>query len=260
MVEPTHRDAMSLRRTLVSLPIASLATMSTGWLAAPSALVVAVFSARSTNAAEAGGLTTREIDLPEFDTLILEVPAEVKIEIGDRNHVRIEAERKVIDHIEFKHEDRKLRVRPAGSFETRQPIAIHITCRRLKALQAHASVDAALDGINGDGFALVADDSATVTLKRLNLDSITADIEGSATVTVAGKSRSQQVNVGGSSTYDASALKSESAKVMAAGSSDVAIDSRDRLTVSVSGAATVRYAGSPKLEQSVEGAGTLERQ
>jgi hypothetical protein len=260
MAEFMPGSGAALRRSLLGLPPAWFAARPTGQLAALPAVAAAALLPRGGQAARGGGLATRELDLADFERLILEVPADVQIAIADRNHARIEAEQRVIDSIDFKSEGRTVRVRAAKCFETRQPFTIRITCRRLTALQARASVDVTLDGLSGDAFALVAADSATVDLKRLNLGSINADIEGSATVTADGKAKSQKVSIGGSGTYEAGELKSESAVVAASGSSDVSIDSRDSLEVSVTGAATVKYAGKPRLKQSVEGAGTLERQ
>jgi hypothetical protein len=201
----------------------------------------------------------REIDLPAFDKLSLQVPADVEILIGDRNHARIEAERKVVDSIDFRARGGTLQVVAGRSFETRERIHIRITCRRLIALEAQASVDATLADLGGERLSLSAADSATVSLERLNLSALEADIAGSATVTASGKARMQTVRIAGAGGYDARRLESQAVVVDASGSSDVVVDSRDSLDAKVSGAATVQYGGNPKLKQSVEGAGTLER-
>jgi Putative auto-transporter adhesin, head GIN domain len=201
----------------------------------------------------------REIDLPAFDKLFLQVPADVEIVIGEKNHARIEAERKVVDSIDFRARGGALQVVARRSFETRERIHIRITCRSLVALEAHASVDATLSDLGGERLSLSAADSATVSLERLNLSVLEADIAGSATVTASGKVRMQTVRIGGAGGYDARRLESQTVVVDASGSSDVVIDSRDSLDAKVSGAATVQYGGNPKLKQSVDGAGTLER-
>src|SRR5690606_10629046 len=95
-------------------------------------------------------------------------------------------------------------------------------------------------------------------LDRLNLQSLSADIGGSATVNASGKAAEQKAVVAGAATYDARRLQSGTARSEACGSSDVAVDSRAVLEPDVSGAATVQYAGKPRLKQSVGGAGTLE--
>jgi len=201
----------------------------------------------------------RELDLADFDRLVLQVPANVEIVLGDRNHARVEAERKVVDSIDFRDRDGQLQVVAGRSFQTQEPIHIRITCRRLLALQAHSSVDASVSGLEGEGFSLSAADSATISLERMNLSALDADISGSATVTASGKVRMQKVRIGGAGGYDARRLESRRGVVDASGSSDVVIDSREQLEATVSGAATVQYQGNPALKQSVSGAGTLER-
>lgn len=244
------------RRAALQVMAAALAQGAAGRLAATlGVLATGLLAAR----ADAAALPSKDIVLGAFVRLVLEVPAQVRIAVADRDHARIEAEQKVIDSIAFKTDGKSLRVFAAKSFETRQPITIRLACRELAALEAHTSVEATLEGLARDGFSVTATGSSTVTLENLNLASLVADIEGSATVTAQGKVKSQQVTIGGAGTYDAAKLASSAAKVEASGSSEVVIHSRDRLDVEISGAATVKYAGSPKLRQSVEGAGTLER-
>jgi hypothetical protein len=209
--------------------------------------------------APAARTTSREQDLPDFDRLVLQVPANVRIRIGSRNHARIVAEPKVIDRIAFRGDGRTLRVIASGSFQTEEAIEIALECKRLIALEAQASVDATLEGLEGKRLELTAGDSATINLERLNLEALQADIGGSATVNASGKAATQKAVVAGAATYDAKRLQSGTARIEASGSSDVAVDSRELLEVDVSGAATVQYAGKPRLKQSVSGAGTLER-
>ena len=202
----------------------------------------------------------RELDLGSFDRLVLQVPADVEITLGDRNHARIEAEPKVIDSIDFRDRNGRLQVIAGRNFQTQERIYIRITCRRLVALEAHAAVDATVSGLRGDAFSLSAADSASVSLEGMNLTALDADIAGSATVTASGKVRTQKVRVAGAGGYDARQLESRRSVVDASGSSDVIIDSREQLEATVSGAATVQYKGTPALKQSVSGAGTIERQ
>ena len=201
----------------------------------------------------------RDIDLADFDRLVLQVPAEVEIVMGEKNGARIEAERKVVDSIDFRNRGGTLQVVAARSFETRERIRIRITCRSLVSLDARSSVDASLAGLGGERFTLMVADSATVSLGRLNLAALEADISGSATVTASGKARMQKVRIGGAGSYDAGELESQAAVVEAGGSSDVVVNSRDSLEAKVSDAATVQYEGNPKLKESVAAAGTLER-
>lgn len=223
------------------------------------ALLALFAGLRANRPSLAAGLPSKELNLDEFDRLVLAVSADVQIRISDKSHAIIEAEQSVIDAVGFQVEGGTLTVLATRSFQTRHPVRIRISCRGLKALEARAAVDASLDALKGDSLALAVYDSATVTLKGLNLSSLNADLGGSATVKLAGQARSQEVSLAGAGTYDAAALKSQSAVVEASGSGDAVIAASDGLDVDVSGAATVRYAGSPKLKQSVSGAGTLEQ-
>jgi hypothetical protein len=194
-----------------------------------------------------------------FDRLTIEVPADVRISFADRFEVRIEAEPKVVDGIAFNVQGATLRVTAAKSFQTRQPIAIEITCRGLSTLEARASADVTLTAMTGIAFDLVATGAANVAMEHLNLSSLGVDIGGSATVTANGVVKAQSIRSAGSATYDARRLVSQSARVDASDSSDVVVDSRASLDVAISGAATVQYAGNPKLNQAIEDAGTLEQ-
>jgi hypothetical protein len=221
-------------------------------------LVTATIAGSVLAPAVAASTISREVNLQGFDRLVLEVSADVSIRIGSRNHARMEAEQKVVERIVFRNEGGTLKVGTSGSIEAREPITILIECTRLTSLEAHGSVEARLSGLTARAFELVARDGATVSLESLNLESLEADIGGSATVNASGKARAQEVSVGGAATYDARRLRSATARIEAADSSDVAVDSRETLEVRVSGSATVQFAGHPKLKQSVSDAGTLE--
>ena len=260
MAESSKR-ADPTRRFVWLLPAACLADRATSLTAVGFALSAAAFLPKASPAAQPGARTraAKELELSDFDRVVLEVPAEIRIVVAGRSHARIEAASNVVESIAFSTRGRTLRVFAQTSFETRDPINITITCRALSSLEASTSADATLEALSGRTFAVTAAGSASVTLKSLNLESLVADLAGSATVTAEGRAGSQQVVAGGSATYDARRLQSGSARVKAEGSSDVVVDSRDRLEVSVSGAATVQYAGNPKVAESVTGAGTLER-
>jgi hypothetical protein len=249
-----------LRRRALLLPVVGLARPAARRLSSGPIVGAAAFLlARLAQAAPAALTASREIDLADFDRLVLQVPAEVTVVLADRTHARIEAEPKVIDSIAFSNSKGIMRVTVVRGFDTRQPIRIHVSCRRLVALEARSSVDVDLDGLRGERLLLKAADSSSVSLRGLNLESIEVDMEGSATVTAEGSARRQKVHADGAGDYDASKLASREAVVEATGSSDVLIDSRDSLQATVSGAATVGYAGNPRLKQAVDGAGTLKR-
>jgi hypothetical protein len=222
-------------------------------------LLAGCIVARPLAAAPPAAMAIREIDLQAFDELELAVPADVEIVPGDRHHARVEAERKVVDNIDFRHRGNRLQVLVARSIQTSEPIRIRITCRRLAGLSVHAATDATLAGLEADRFSLVAADSASIRLDELNLSTLDVDITGSASVDAAGKARSQAIRIAGAGSYDAANLASETVSVTASGSSDVVVDSRVSLDAVVSGAATVQYLGSPAVKQSVAQAGTLER-
>lgn len=260
MAESSKRSDPT-RRSVWLLPAACLAGRAARLTTMGLALSAAAFLPRALPAAQPGARSraAKEIELSDFDQLVLDVPAEIRIVVAGRSHARIEAATNVVESIAFSARGRTLRVFAQASFETREPINITITCRMLTSLEAGASADATLEALSGRAFAVTAAGSSSVTLKGLNLESLMADIGGSATVTAEGRAGSQQIVAGGSATYQARGLRSGSVRVEASGSSDVVVESRDTLQVSVSGAATVQYAGNPKVGHSVTGAGTLER-
>lgn len=256
------RKPVDLTRRLVSvLPAAFLAVRATHMTARGFAMSAAALLPGTSPAARRGPYSraAKEVELSDFDRLVLEVPAEIRIAVTGRSHARLEAASNVIDSIAFSMRGRTLRVSARSSFETRDPIIIAMTCRAIASLEASASADATLEGLSGGALAVTAAGSASVTLNGLNLGSLTADLGGSATVTAEGRAGSQQISAGGAATYQARRLRSGSARVDATGSSDVVVECRDSLEVAVSGAATVQYAGNPKVTHSIKEAGTLER-
>ena len=78
-----------------------------------------------------------------------------------------------------------------------------------------------------------------------------------ASLTVAGSADSQDVNVAGTSHYDATALTSRSVTVNVSGFSHAEVDVSGVLSATVSGSAAVVYHGDPLVTQQVSGIGSV---
>jgi Putative auto-transporter adhesin, head GIN domain len=97
--------------------------------------------------------------------------------------------------------------------------------------------------------------SGNVEVTDLDADRLDISISGSGTITVAGTTAAQAVDIGGSGQYQAQELSSTTATVDISGSGTATVNVSDRLDIDIAGSGTVAYHGDPVVDQHVSGAG-----
>jgi hypothetical protein len=107
-----------------------------------------------------------------------------------------------------------------------------------------------LNGINMSG-------STTITATNVSTDKLTVLASGSGVLTLSGAATDQDVQLSGSSSYQAGDLDSKTVKLTVSGSGKSVVKVSDRLDVKVSGSGNVEYIGSPQVTKDISGSGNL---
>jgi hypothetical protein len=82
-------------------------------------------------------------------------------------------------------------------------------------------------------------------------------ITGSGKAELSGKVKGQEVNLSGSSKYDAKHLESEVTIIDLSGSGDITVWATETLELSISGSGDVDYYGTPRLIQRSSGSSNI---
>jgi hypothetical protein len=101
--------------------------------------------------------------------------------------------------------------------------------------------------------------SGSMNATAVKTTSLTVRIAGSGSVTTAGTADTQSIDMAGSGDYRGLGLATTTSTVRSAGAGTVEVAARDRLDVTVIGSGNVLYSGSPQVQQSIVGSGTIQK-
>lgn len=242
-VELNHRPARGSRRH---------------WLAR---LLAAIFAPSPWVEAYAAPTATRTYAVSGFDALNWRASGELRIEQTGREHLSVEAEPVVLDHLLIEVRQRRLRIGFApGNSQTQQPIRFTLEVKSLVALEASGSGDIRVGPLTAPTLALALDGSDDLHLARLNARTIDVRLTGSGSVDIdGGDVESQRIGIKGSGTYTAPQLASRSADIAIDGSGDAQVTASERLSARLAGSGSVGYRGDAEVTSDVTGSGVVRR-
>jgi hypothetical protein len=201
-------------------------------------LLVPVVALAGCGLEDDGPPTTQTRDVAAFTRLDNPDSVDVRLTVGEPQHVRVRAGKKVIHDVRTDVRDGTLHV----SFDHHgwggDDVVVEATVKRLDGVTADGSGDIEATGIDAGEFDLRS--------------------SGSADIALAGRAQSLTLDLDGSGDADTSGLRARDARVSSGGSGDVDVRA-DRLDVTLDGSGDVRYYGDPRLEQHVDGSGDLRR-
>jgi hypothetical protein len=186
-----------------------------------------------------GPQTTQTRDLAAFSRLENEDSVDVRLAVGEPQHVRVRAGEKVIDDLRTEVRDGTLHIAFDHDGFGGDDVVVEASAPALTAVEASGSGDIDVEGIDADAFQLRSD--------------------GSADIALAGTAGRLGVFLDGSGEADLAGLAAREARVVVDGSGDAEVRADDRLEVGVDGSGDVRYHGDPALTQRVDGSGELSR-
>ena len=164
---------------------------------------------------------------------------DVRLRVGESQHVLVSAGEKVIDDLRTEVRDGTLHLIFDHDGFGGGDVVVEASVPRLTGIEASGSGDIDAVGIDADAFEI-----------RSN---------GSADIALAGTAGLLAVDLDGSGDVDLAGLAAREARVAVRGSGGVDVSADQRLDVDVDGSGDVRYHGDPALTQHVDGSGDLTR-
>lgn len=213
--------------------------------------------------AYAAATTIEQRSLRGFDRVRWTTGGELQIEQTGREHVSVEAEAWLHQHIVTEVNDGQLTIKfKPGRYDIRERLLFRLEVIALRRLDAQGSGDMRIGPLaSSTGFSLMLAGSGDAHLARLEASALEIDIAGSGNVDIAaGRVDRQRVVISGSGTYQAFGLESRQADAAIEGSGDVQLAVAERLNARIDGSGDVRYRGSPAVTRAVRGSGSVERE
>ena len=184
-----------------------------------------------------------------FTSLSSHGPMDVKIEYGNSNSIRVEADENLLPYIETNVENGKLLIQPKKNvnLRSRSKMVVYVSMTKIQKLQLSGS-----GNIGGSG-AFTSDNETEVMLSgsgNIHLNSgsfkdLHFAISGSGNIVAKGSSADKvSANVSGSGNVDCSDIAADDVEVKISGSGNAKVNANKSLTANISGSGNVFYKGS----------------
>ncbi|MCI0556679.1 MAG: DUF2807 domain-containing protein [Anaerolineae bacterium] len=205
---------------------------------------------------------TREVQ--GFLAVSINYPAEVLIQQGKVESVKIEADDNLLSQlttevnddtlvIENKEERWSERVNPT------ERVKITITVKDLHEIEFSSAGNLRVEGLKTDELSLKLNGVGEMILNDLDVRKLECRLSGAGNIEANGVADELDIRISGVGGFDAPKLESMVANVRISGAGSATVFVKDDLTARVSGAGSINYYGSPTLHEEVSGAGSVSQ-
>ncbi|MCB0697797.1 MAG: DUF2807 domain-containing protein [Chitinophagaceae bacterium] len=208
-----------------------------------------------------GAITTEQKSVSDFDKIIIDLPGNANIYVGETAEVDVKTHHNLHEYIKTEVTAGTLRVyRKSGilNFDFSN-IDINIHLPRLAKLQINGAADAKIHGdLNGDDFELHVRGASDVEIEKMHIDKLDVVLSGASELDInSGTVNSANYKVTGAGEVNAEKLVTAEAKARVSGAGDMRLHVTNKLDARISGAGEIGYTGHPELTSKVTGIGSI---
>ncbi len=205
---------------------------------------------------------TREVK--DFLAVSINYPAEVVIEQGKVESVKLEADDNLLPQLATEVNDETLvienkekpwsqRVNPT------ERVKITITVKDLHRIEFSSAGNLRVEDLKTDELSLNLNGVGEMILNDLNVNKLESRLSGAGNIKVNGIADELDLRISGVGSFEAPNLESVIASVRISGAGRATVRVKEDLTARVSGAGSVNYYGSPTLHEEISGAGSVNK-
>jgi len=177
--------------------------------------------------------------VPQFTAVELAGSNNVTVQVGSPQSVVVHGDDNLISHVRTTVRSGALVIETTGSFSTRTPMRVSVVVPEVTSVSLSGSGNLIVDGVDSSSF--------------------TANLPGSGTMMVAGRTEHLEATLGGSGQMNMHGLIARAIEVQLSGSGEIQVYAADSLDAEVSGSGSVMYAGNPsQVTSAVTGSGAVE--
>jgi hypothetical protein len=226
-----------------------------------------------------GRILNQEIDVRDFNSVVLEGFGDVYLEQGQTESLSIQTDDNLISVLDIKVIGKELRIgtKPGINVGPSESIIYNLIVKDLKRVSLAGSGNIYAEPLKTNDLNISLTGSGNIQLKSVNASDLSIDLSGSGNITLvdvnairletslkgsgdiklAGKVESQRLTFGGSGNYRAGDLETNRTDISIPGSADVTVWVNQELIVRISGSGDIQYYGKPIVDQNVSGPGHI---
>lgn len=207
-----------------------------------------------------------ERSVPAFSKISLRISANVHVEQGAKQNIRIEAKSSVIEDLITEVKDRTLNIRLPNNFLFQNyntgKIDIYITVPEIDGLVVSGSGNIITENITTRILDLTVSGSGNIKIEQLKVERVSATISGSGGISVddGGVADNLTISISGSGNMKASGFEANDVNASISGSGNCTIRSNGTIKARIAGSGSVYYSGNPAIDSSVAGSGKVRKQ
>jgi hypothetical protein len=232
-----------------------------GWAGGPSMAFSPDFGG---GVSGSGKIESQTREVQDFLGVSINYPAEVLIQQGKVESVKLEADDNLLPQLSTEVDDGILVIENKEDVWSKrvnptERVKITITVKDLKQIEFSSAGNVTVEGLKTDELGLHLNGVGEMTLNDLNVRQLEARLSGAGNIEANGTAQELDIRISGVGGFDAPKLESQVATVRISGAGSATVNVVDDLTARVSGAGSISYYGSPTLHEDVSGAGSVSR-
>lgn len=232
------------------------------YLAAGLAGLVFTFSSCEKIVGEGPVVTEPRNVTATFQSLSVNIPADVYFMESVTQSVTLEAQQNILDEIETVVLNGVLRIRlknPDTRLRTHEPIVVRIAAPDVHSFDLNGSGNLEIEGaIDPTDLRLTLSGSGNIHADKVTSNKIESSISGSGQIIVDdGEANEERITMSGSGLIDLSHVEVKDADAQISGSGTMKVFPTHSLKARISGSGTVFYRGNPAIDSKVSGSGAV---
>jgi hypothetical protein len=218
------------------------------------------FSFPGTGVKGSGPVTSETRSLESFHAVKLQLAGDVEIVRGDRSEVTVEAQENLLPILKTTVENGTLKLHFDQNVSYSEDVKIRVVTPSLDELDLSSSgTMKVVSPWDGEKLRLQVSGSGDIEAPELNAASVEADINGSGTVSIGGKTGSLKADISGSGELFAENLRTQTADLDVSGSGTMKLHVDSLLKANISGSGEIFYSGEPTVNSKVSGSGEVQK-
>jgi hypothetical protein len=209
-----------------------------------------------------GQIETQERAVNPFTRIDFAGLGNLEIELGDRQALRIEAEKNLLPYLETDVLDGTLRIaiQQNINLQPSQDIIFYVTVPSLEAISVSGLGRVRGPELEANRFTIDISGGGDIVIAGLQANQLNVNMDGLGNLEFDnGQVQEQTIEISGGGNYLARDLASSVADISISGLGNAVVQVVDRLDVTVSGSGLVQYIGNPQVTEDISGLGRVEQ-
>jgi hypothetical protein len=211
-----------------------------------------------------GKIVTETREVQDFLAISVSYPAEVLIQQGKVESVKIEAEDNLIGQLTTEMENGTLVIRNKEidwnkRVSPTKPVRITVMVKNLRNLDFSSAGTIRVEKLATDELTVHISGAGSLTLDQLQTRKLDCRLSGAGSINASGAADELKLVISGVGSFEGAELFSQTADARISGAGSATVHPKNELSASISGTGSIRYFGTPNVSQHVSGLGSVNQ-